>query len=70
MQYYFIFMGYNILIKLIKTYVNYPNISFLDQKINFLSLIIAKNKLKVIQLLYYLDILDILKYYLSLIGYF
>lgn len=70
MQYYFIFIHYNILIKLIKTHINYLNISFLDQKINFLSLIIAKNKLKVIQLLYYLDILNILKYYLSLIKYF
>lgn len=70
MQYYFIFIDYNILIKLIKTHINYLNISFLDQKINFLSLIIAKNKLKVIQLLYYLDILNILKYCLSLIKYF
>lgn len=64
-----IFVTYNILIKLTKTYLNYLDIGLLGQRVNSLGLTISNDKLRTIQLLHYLDILGALKYYLGLTGY-
>lgn len=64
-----IFIIYNISIKPIKTYLNYPNISLLGQRVNSLSLTMVEEKLKVIQLLCYPNMLSVLEYYLSLTNY-
>lgn len=45
-----IFMAYNISIKLIKTFFNYPDVRLLGQEVNTLDLTIAKEKLDAIRL--------------------
>lgn len=50
-----IFVAFNISIKPTKTFLNYPNIGLLRQKVNLLGLTIAEKKLKAIKGLIYLD---------------
>lgn len=64
-----IFVDYNIFIKPIKTFFNYPNVGFLGQRVNSLGLTTAEDKFKAIQLLCYPDTLGSLEYYLGLTGY-
>ena len=63
-------MKYNIIIILIKTYLNYFNINLLNRKVDFLKIIIIKNKLKFINKIFYFNIFEDFKYYLNLIKYF
>ena len=63
-------MKYNIIIILTKIYLNYFNINLLSRKVDFLKIIIIKNKLKAINKIFYFNILEDLKYYLNLIKYF
>lgn len=65
-----IFLEYNILIKLIKSYLNYPDIGLLGQQVNFLGLTTFVEKLKAIQLLAYPNTLGALEYYFGLTNYF
>lgn len=64
-----IFVTYNILIKLTKTYLNSLDIGHLGQRVNSLGLTISDDKLRTIQLLHYLDTLGALEYYLGWTGY-
>lgn len=64
-----IFLRYNISIQPMKSYLNYPNIALLGQCVNSLGLLTSKEKLKVVGLLKYLEILGALKYYLGLTKY-
>lgn len=64
-----IFLGYNISIKPIKLFLNYPDIELLGQRLNSLRLIIFDKKLKAIYLPTYPNTLGALEYYLSLTGY-
>ena len=63
-------MKYNIVITLTKIYLNYFNINLLNRKIDFLKIIIIKNKLKVINKISYFNIFGDFEYYLNLIKYF
>ncbi len=65
-----IFVAYNISIKHTKIYLNYPDIGFLGQQVNFLRLTTSDDKLRAIQLLCYPKTLGALEYYLGLIWYF
>ena len=62
-----LFKRMNIVIKSIKTYLNYFSIALLDQKINSLNFITIEKKLKVISKLQFLNSLKLLKFYLNLI---
>ena len=53
-----------------KIYLNYFNINLLKRKIDFLKIIIVKNKFKTINKIFYFNIFNNLEYYLSLIKYF
>lgn len=64
-----IFLEYNISIKPGKSFLNYPNIRLLGQKVNFLGLTTLEEKFKAINLLNYPKILSTLEYYLGLTGY-
>lgn len=64
-----LFIEYNILISLIKTFLNYFNVNFLKQRVNLFDLITIKNKFKTIKTLKYSTILKILKYYINLTNY-
>ena len=64
-----IFVAYNISIKPTMTYLHYRDGGLLGQRVNFLGLTKAENKLKAIQLLCYPDTLGALKYKLGLTGY-
>lgn len=64
-----IFLCYNISIKPIKSYFNYPDIRLLGQQVNSLSLTTSEKKLRAIWLLTYPDKLRALEYYLGLIKY-
>lgn len=64
-----IFDIYNISIQPTKSFLNYLDMGFLGQRVNFLGLTIAKDKLQAIKLLTYPNILGALKYYLGLTGY-
>lgn len=64
-----IFLHYNISIKSTKLYLNYPNIGFLSQQVNFWGLTTSDKKLKAIHLLRYPETLQALEYYLGLTGY-
>ena len=65
----------NVSIKFIKTFLDYSSISLLDQKMNFLDLVTAIEKLKIIvklrfsinlrQLKFYLDFIDWMRDYIS-----
>lgn len=64
-----IFLHYNISIKLTKSFLNYPDVGLLGQRVNSLGLTTSDKKLKAIRLLTYPNTLGALKYYLGLIGY-
>ena len=61
---------YNIIIILTKIYLNCFNINLLSRRVDSLEIIIIKNKLKVINKIFYLNIFEDFKYYLNLIKYF
>lgn len=52
-----------------KSFFNYPNVGFLEQRVNSLGLTTSDKKLKTIRLLAYPDTLGALEYYLGLTGY-
>ncbi len=64
-----IFLAYNISISLTRSYLNYPNVVLLGQRVDSLGLTTSEQKLKVIKLLIYLDTLRALEYYLGLTSY-
>lgn len=64
-----IFLEYNISIKPIKSYFNYPDLSFLGQQVNSLGLIMSEDKFRAICLLTYHNTLGALEYYLELTDY-
>ena len=64
-----IFLHYNISIKPIKSYLNYPDVGLLGQQVNSLGLTTSDEKLKAIRLLRYPETLGALEYYLGLTGY-
>lgn len=64
-----IFLKYNIIIKSTKSFLNYSDIEFLDQQVNFLGLTTSEKNLRVIKQLIYPENLSILEYYLILTGY-
>ena len=53
-----------------KTYLNYLNINLLNRRVDFLKIIIIKNKLKIINKISYFNIFEDFKYCLNLIKYF
>ena len=63
-----LFKRMNIVIKSIKTYLNYSSIALLDQKMNSLGFITIEEKLKAIFKLQFSNSLKLLKFYLDLIG--
>lgn len=65
-----IFLEYNILIKPIKSYFDYPDISLLGHQVNSSGLTTSAKKLKAIWFLTYFNTLGALEYYLGLTGYF
>ena len=65
-----IFLYYNICIKPTKSFLNYPDVALLGQRVNSLGLTTSEEKLKAIRLLTYPDTLGALEYYLGLTGYF
>lgn len=64
-----IFLHYNISIKPIKSFLNYPDVWLFRQRVNSLGLITSDEKLKAIHLLAYPNTLEALEYYLGLTGY-
>lgn len=64
-----IFLRYNIAIKPTKSYLNYPDVGLLGQRVNSLGLTTSDEKLKVVRLLRYSETLEALEYYLGLTGY-
>ncbi len=64
-----IFVAFNFSIKPTKTYLYYPDVGLLGQRVNFLGLTTAEDELKAIQLLRYPFTLEALEYYLVLTGY-
>lgn len=64
-----IFLHYNISIKPTKSFLNYPDLKLLGQRVNSLGLTTSDEKLKAIRLLAYPDTLGALEYYLGLTGY-
>lgn len=64
-----IFLHYNISIKPTKSFLNYPDVRLLGQRVNSLRLTTSDEKLKAIRFLAYSDTLGALEYYLGLTGY-
>lgn len=64
-----IFMAYRILIKPTKSFLNYPDVSLLGQRVDSLGLTTATEKLQTSKLLTYPETLEALEYYLGLTGY-
>ncbi len=64
-----IFLDYNISISPTKSYLNYPNVVLLGQRVDSLGLTTLEQKLKAIKLLTYPDTLGALECYLGLTGY-
>lgn len=64
-----IFLKYNISIKLSKSFLNYPNVRLLGQKVSSLGLTTSEEKLRAIKLVNYPKTLDAFEYYLRLTGY-
>ena len=62
-------VDYNIAITPIKIFLNYSNINLLGYKVNFFSIAIIEDKLKIISKIFYPIILNNLEYYLNLTGY-
>lgn len=52
-----------------KSYLNYPDVTLLGQRVNILGLSTSKKKLKAVRLLKYPETLGALEYYLDLTGY-
>ena len=59
----------NIILKSFKTFLNYSNIAFFEQKVNSLKLITSKKKLKVITVLFFFKIFKDLETYFEMIEY-
>ena len=64
-----IFLRYNISIKPTKSFLNYPDMGLLGQRVNSLGLTTSDEKLKAIFLLTYPNTMGALEYYLGLTGY-
>ena len=64
-----IFLEYNISIKPTKSFLNYPDVGLLGQRVNSLGLTTSEEKLQAIKHLTYPETLGALKYYLGLTGY-
>ena len=64
-----IFLRYNISIQPTKSYLNYPDVALLGQRVNSLGLTTSDEKLKAVRLLKYPETLGALEYYLGLTGY-
>lgn len=64
-----IFLHYNISIKPTKSFLNYPDVRLLGQRVNSLGLTTSDKKLKAIRFLAYPNTLGALEYYLGLTGY-
>ncbi len=64
-----IFLRYNISIQPTKSYLNYPDVALLGQRVNSLGLSTSEEKLKTVCLLRYPETLGALEYYLGLTGY-
>ena len=64
-----IFLHYNISIKPTKSFLNYPDVRLLGQRVNSLGLTTSDEKLNAIRLLTYSDTLRALEYYLGLTRY-
>ena len=64
-----IFLEYNISIKSTKSFLNYPDVGLLGQRVNSLGLTTSEEKLRAIKHLTYPKTLGALKYYLGLTGY-
>lgn len=64
-----IFLEYNISIKPTKSFLNYPDVGLLGQRVNSLGLTISEEKFRAIKHLTYPETLGALKYYLGLTGY-
>ncbi len=64
-----IFIRYNISIQPTKSYLNYPDVALLGQRVNSLGLSTSEEKLKAVRLLKYPETLGALEYYLGLTGY-
>lgn len=64
-----IFLRYNISIQPTKSYLNYPNVALLGQRVNSLGLLTSEEKLKAVHLLKYPKILAALEYHLGLTRY-
>ena len=64
-----IFLAYNISISPTKSYLNYPDMMFLGQRVDFLGLTTSEQKLKAIKLLTNPDTLGALEYYMGLTSY-
>ena len=62
---FFVLMKNNIFIKIVKTFLNYSNVSLLNQKVNSLKLTIVENKLKIIFKLRFFRIFRQLKFYMN-----
>ncbi len=64
-----IFLHYNISIQPTKSYLNYPNMALLGQRVNSLGLSTSEEKLNAVRLLKYPKTLGALEYYLGLTRY-
>ena len=64
-----IFLKYNISISPTQSYLNYPDMVLLGQRVNSLGLTTLEQKLEAIQLLSYPETFGALEYYLGLTGY-
>ncbi len=64
-----IFLCYKISIQPTKSYLDYPDVVLLGQRVNSLGLFTSKEKLKAVRLLKYSETLGALEYYLGLTGY-
>lgn len=64
-----ILLEYNISMIQSKSFLNYPNVGLLGQKISFLGLTTSKKKFRAIKLFNYPKTLGALEYYLGLTGY-
>lgn len=64
-----LFERWNIILKASKTYLKYPTVALLRQKVNNFELVTAKEKLKAITSLTFLKTFKELKVYLDMTGY-
>lgn len=64
-----IFLEYNICIKPTKSFLNYPDVGLIGQRVNSLGLITSKKKLRIINILTNPKTLGVLEYYLRHTSY-